>query len=368
MERAYYCCSVQFANSAQNHSKRHRFVRAMAHAAVLSLLVMPIHAHHSNVIYDVERSVTITGVVARYEWRNPHVYLYVTTEDENGETAVWKIESSPPALMARRGWSRATFMAGDRVSVEVSPARIASKRMGLVRSVRKADGTILVVNSNDPTTRDQALATPPAPVPAPDLSGTWLTLVTPGGPGRQFVFGPTSWPLTAKGAAAVKEYDDSTNPAANCVAYTAPFTMVLPDMKRIEIGEEVTTIRSSLESAERIVHMRINSHDGAPFSNQGHSIGRWEGQALVVDTTHYTARLNGNAFKLPSSCQKHLVERYELSEDRSRLVYTLELEDPEYIAEPLTGEVQWAYNPDGEFAAEGCDLENARQYLEGFDN
>ena len=237
-----------------------------------------------------------------------------------------------------------------------------------VQSVRKADGTTLVVNSNDPSTRVQALATLPPPIPAPDLSGTWLTVVTPGGPGRQFVFGPTSWPLTAKGATAVNEYDDSTSPAADCVAYTAPFTMVFPDLKTIEVGEEVTSIRSSLESAERIVHMGTDSHVGVPFSNQGHSTGYWQGQTLVVDTTHFTARQSGNAFKLPSSGQKHLVERFTLSEDRTRLVYNFELNDPEYFTEPLTGEVQWGYNPDGEFAAEGCDLENARQYLEGFDN
>ena len=62
------------------------------------------------------------------------------------------------------------------------------------------------------------------------------------------------------------------------------------------------------------------------------------------------------------------MERFELSEDRTRLVYTFELEDPEYFAEPLTGEVQSAYSPDSEFAPEACDLENARRYLEGFAN
>lgn len=336
-------------------------------AAVLSLLAAPALAHHSNAIYDLENGVTIEGAVTRYEWVNPHVYLHVTSRNESGEALIWEIEASPPTLMARRGWSPTTFVAGDRVTVEASPTKIAGRRhMALVKSVRKADGTVLVVNSNDPKAAGRTFASPPTPVPASDLSGTWLTLFSPNSAAMQFVFGPTSWALTGRGKAAVAAYNDSVNPSARCIAFTAPFSMVFPDEKTIEISEDVVTIRSSLDGAERIIHLDVRSHDGASGSNQGHSIGRWEGAALVVDTTRFTARQNGNAFSLASSNEKHLVERFELSEDPSRLIYTFTLEDPEYLAEAVTGEMQWAYTPGREFPAEGCDPENARRYLQGF--
>jgi hypothetical protein len=81
---------------------------------------------------------------------------------------------------------------------------------------------------------------------------------------------------------------------------------------------------------ERVVHIGLDSHDGAEISNQGHSIGRWEGGALVVDTTRFAPHSSGNRAGLMSSSRKHLVVRFELSSDRTHLTYSYALEDPEY--------------------------------------
>lgn len=350
---------------------RHLPVASVAATALLGSVALPVIAHHSAAIFDLERSVMLEGVVTRYDWVNPHVYLYVDTSNGASEPSVWEIEASPPTLMVQRGWSPDSFVPGDHLTVEANPAKNASRRMALGRTVRIADGRTLVMSRNR-NTNPAASAVPdaigdvPPPVAANDPSGTWQSLRLPGGFVMQFIFGPTSWALTDAGAAAVEAYDDTTNPAVGCIAYTAPFTMVFPDLKFIALGEDVTTIRSSLESAERIIHMGVETHDGAPFSNQGHSIGRWEGRTLVVDTARFEARLNGNAFRLPSSRQKHLVERLALSDDRTRLFYQIELQDPEYLAETVVGEAQWAYAPGREFAAQGCDLGNARRFLDGW--
>jgi Family of unknown function (DUF6152) len=351
------------------HIDEPRFARLALVMGVLFAAVPPAAAHHSNAIYDLERNVTLSGVVTRYEWANPHVYLDVETRDESGGSAVWQIEASPPTLMARRGWSPTSFAPGDPVTVDAHPARNASKRMALGLSLRTADGATLVVSRNVP---NAGSGLPPPPtgvlplVPASDLSGTWLAPATPDGAGRQFLFGPTSWALTEKAAAAVAGYDDSENPAAECVAYTAPFTMVFPDLKTIALGDEITTLRTSLDGAQRIIHMDVDSHGNAADSNQGHSIGHWEGRTLVVDTARFGARINGNAMMLPSGRRKHLVERFELGEDRTTLSYSFELEDPEYLAEPVRGEAIWAHAPGRAFAAEGCDRESARRYLEAW--
>lgn len=338
-------------------------VAAAAAAAAHLLAAAPAMAHHSSAIYDLERTITLDGTVTEYEWLNPHVYLHVATEDEMGQRAVWQIEASPPTLMARRGWSPTSFSRGDHVIVEANPAKNGGQRMAIGRSVRKDDGTVYRMSQNAPNRKDPLFAPPSRNLPADGLEGTWTTLAMPGGAAMEIVFGPTSWPLTARGRAAVDSYDDSRSPAADCIAYTAPFSMAFPDLKIVERDKDVTTIRSSLENAERIIHMDVAAHDGAAYSNQGHSIGRFEGDVLVVDTARFSARPNGNAFKLPSSRLKHLVERYTLSEDRTRLLYHFELSDPEYLAEPIVGDIQWAYTPDGEFAAAGCNLENARRYL-----
>ena len=70
---------------------------------------------------------------------------------------------------------------------------------------------------------------------------------------------------------------------------------------------------------------------------------------------------------LPSSRDKRLLERFELNSDRTRLVYAFDLIDPQYFEEPVAGQTEWAYYPNYEFPAEGCDLENAQLYLEGLE-
>lgn len=347
---------------------RPRAGRPGAPALVLSLLAVPAHAHHSSAIFDLERAVTLEGVVTGYEWANPHVYLYVDTGSGRGEAAVWEVEASPPTVMVLRGWSPSTFSPGDRVVVEGYAAKNPAQRMALGVFAETADGTRLTMSRNAPgIVQDEAdplFGARPDPVPAAGLSGTWIAVPPKRVLVRQFLFQANTWALTDAGAAAFEAFDESTSPAADCVAYTAPFSMVFPDVKIIEIGETRATIVTGLDGAERVVHLNAASHDGAPYTNQGHSIGRFEGAVLVVDTAQFEARPSGNAFALPSSRRKHLVERFELSDDAKRLNYSFELEDPEFLAEPLRAEVQWTHSPGSGLAGGDCDLENARRYLD----
>lgn len=344
--------------------------RTIAPALAFALLTMPAYAHHSSAIYDLERAVTLEGVVTEYEWANPHVYLFVDTGGDGGETAVWEIEASPPSLMVLRGWSRDTFSPGDRVTVEGFAGKNLARRMALGVYAEAADGTRLVMSRNSPSIEraepDPLFGAPPDTVPAAGLSGTWVGLP----PNRelvgQFLFQANAWPLTDAGAAAFAAFDETTSPAADCVAYAAPFSMVFPDVKILDIGETRATLVTGLDSAERAIDMNAGNHDGAPYTNQGHSIGRFEGETLVVDTARFEARPSGNAFALPSSRGKHLVERFELNADRTGLKYSFELSDPEFLAEPLRGELQWTHSPGGRLTGGDCDLENARRYLEGW--
>ena len=97
-------------------------------------------------------------------------------------------------------------------------------------------------------------------------------------------------------------------------------------------------------------------------TNQGHSIGSWEGEVLVVDTTLFADSRTGNLNGIPAGAQKHVVETYELSEDRTQLTIEFIVEDPEYMVEPMTGSVVWDYARDREMLPFGCELENARLY------
>ncbi|HEY7446679.1 MAG TPA: DUF6152 family protein [Vicinamibacterales bacterium] len=94
---------------------------AAAGSAVLtaSLVTVPVLGHHSfGAEYDANKSVTLTGVVTRIDWTNPHSYFFMDVTDESGKVANWKFEGYPPNALYRTGWKRqVTMKPGDKVTV-----------------------------------------------------------------------------------------------------------------------------------------------------------------------------------------------------------------------------------------------------------
>jgi hypothetical protein len=100
--------------------------------------------------------------------------------------------------------------------------------------------------------------------------------------------------------------------------------------------------------------MNLTSHDKAPLTAQGHSIGHWQGDVLVIDTAAFAENRVGNAIGLASGTHKHLVERLQLNPDGRSLKYSFVLEDADYLQSPVTGELQWAYRPDLKYSHFDC--------------
>jgi hypothetical protein len=328
----------------------------------LVFITRPVAAHHSGAIYDHERSVNLHGTVTRLRWANPHVYIELETKNDTGESVQWLIEGLSPSGMSHGGWSRQSLVPGEQVIVTGSPSRNPDRNMALGHTVTKEDGTLLEI----PSLRSR-LGPPPMDLPTPivanSLSGRWATRWNPG-VASGFLRARMLWSLTDKGIAAMDNYEVSMDPAIDCVPEPIPYVMIFPSGKSLEITETVTMIRNEL-GGDRNVHMNIDSHDGANFTDQGHSIGWWEGEVLVVDTTHFADHRRGLAFGgLASGPQKHLIEHFELSPDKTTMQYTYWLEDPEYLAEPTTGKLVLVYRPDRPFVNEPCDLESARRYLD----
>jgi hypothetical protein len=96
---------------------------ALLAAAMVFAIVRPALPHHSHAMFDHEKEVTIDGTVAEWVFRNPHVYLYVETKMDNGETVKYSVEMSNITNMIRAGFGANTFKAGDKVSVKLNPLR-----------------------------------------------------------------------------------------------------------------------------------------------------------------------------------------------------------------------------------------------------
>ena len=95
----------------------------------------------------------------------------------------------------------------------------------------------------------------------------------------------------------------------------------------------------------------------------GHSIGRWDGDTLVVDTRNFADHRSPYQIGIPSGGQKHVVERYRLTEDGTRIDMEFTLEDPEYLAEPMVHRRPLIYSPHLEMFAGECDPEATRRFL-----
>jgi hypothetical protein len=333
--------------------------KRFAPTIALFLLALPVLAHHSRSIFDRERVITIEGVVTKYEWTNPHVTVFVETETDAGDTVVWAFESGATTYMRGRGWTSDMLAPGDQVIVDAHPLRATGATTADTISIRKADVTV-VDNGVTPAALERS-ETDAATTGS--LAGVWHVPQNPAN--RKFASYPTSpWSLTTEGAAALAAYDDRTmNPQNQCGARTAPWLMTW-GIYSIEVSDSLISIRTEYDTVERTVHMDVTSHNGAEISNHGHSIGHWEDEVLVVDTTHFANNRTGNARGIPSGSNKHLVERFELNPDGTGLTYRFSLEDPEYLSAPASGELQATYRPDLGFEPITCDLDVAGRFLE----
>jgi hypothetical protein len=101
----------------------------------------PLIAHHSfGAEYDANKPLTLTGVITKIEWSNPHCYLYVDVKDAAGKVANWKLEGYPPGVLSRMGWKKdLTIKPGDMVTVTGWRARDGSN-WGHSREVTFANG------------------------------------------------------------------------------------------------------------------------------------------------------------------------------------------------------------------------------------
>jgi len=93
------------------------FLLALVVACTLS--AMPLPAHHSfGAEYDANRPVTVTGVITKIEWTNPHSFIHLDVKDEKGAVVDWKFEGYPPNVLYRTGWTKdSTIKIGDTVTI-----------------------------------------------------------------------------------------------------------------------------------------------------------------------------------------------------------------------------------------------------------
>jgi hypothetical protein len=317
----------------------------------LSLLNVT-HAHHGAANYDRSREVVVEGLIAKVDWVNPHIHLFVEVGSNQRVTALQEVEGGSISVLSPLGLSRDSLAVGERVTVRALPHRRGPGFPVLGLDVTGPDGSVVPLNVSAARVR------PPSDAIASSIAGRWLR------PQQAFLkldADADTWPMTEKGRA----FFTGNSSQADCVAVGAPQLMLYPHLIDISLEEQSAVFTLDWMGVRRVVHLDMGEHPAnLEPSEQGHSIGHWEGGALVIDTLGFAEHREGLGFGLPSGLGKHLVERLELDPDGRHLNYGIMAEDPEYLTEPIHAVAKWEYGPDLEPSGAECDLESARRHLE----
>jgi hypothetical protein len=99
-------------------------------------------AHHSNVMFDKDKEVSLKGNVKEFAFVNPHVSILITVTDANGVTTDWSFEAASTQGMVRAGWRKSTLKPGDSVTIIGHPLRDGHPGAQLLRAIL-SDGTVL---------------------------------------------------------------------------------------------------------------------------------------------------------------------------------------------------------------------------------
>src|SRR5438093_7402961 len=89
----------------------------------LGLQSTTILAHHSTAMYNMAMPVTVTGVVKRFEWTNPHAFVFLEVKDANGQPVEWEVEMMSLNHLRGYGWVRNTVKPGDVISATGGAAK-----------------------------------------------------------------------------------------------------------------------------------------------------------------------------------------------------------------------------------------------------
>ena len=315
-------------------------------------------AHHSAAAFDTAKEVVIEGTVTELEWQNPHIYLTLKTMAADGQTLLQRVEVGPLSSVQTFGLKREAVAPGSRIAVRANPSRRPGQTVrGL--DVTTSDGVVYALVAAGRNSSGPAIT-----VPAQGLAGSWAAQAAAM---QGFGAAMARWPFTAPVQAARTEALKSTVSLGVCEPYPAPGLVVLPGLRTIALSDKSAVMRfdSQGQDIERVVHLDQAKHpaDVTP-TVQGHSIGHFEGDTLVVDTVGFARDPNGVTTGVPSSPRKHMVERLALTQDRLHLRYEFTMEDADSLTAPVSYSMLWDHRPDLKPSGVACDPAIARRFLE----
>ena len=357
----------------------------------LAAAIAPLWAHHSiSAEYDDKKPVTLRGTVTKFDWTNPHVFLYMDVREANGKLTNWAVEFDSKLDLKRsnNGWNRDVVQVGDSVTAEGIASRDGSKQIS-GKSLALASGKKLAAANPAAIKLAGPRTGKPAPRwpnnghvrlgPEPGAKGFWADAnpsglyETSAGPIRMNYRGVLANIADAGKVApfqpwakALYEYRQRTDlkddPMTFCLPPGGP--RQFQDRYGVQVLEQPDRQRVFVMSAGANRNWRLIYLDGRKNPDPeevtptyyGYSSGKWEGDTLVVDTTAFTERFWFTNGGLPHTENLRLVERITRP-DFDTLKYEVTVTDPGAYTRPWTGGFSLSWVP-ADYEEYFCDESN----------
>ena len=313
-------------------------------------------AHHGGAVYDSSRTVTVRGSVTKFNFVFPHTLVYIAVTEPDGATREWSGELTTPNRLARGvggggsstsiKWTANTLLPGDVIALTGNPARNGAPSMRIMR-LEDANGRALIGGEPLPVERGAARQDPLPDGQGADLRGVWMRNYEHRWENYAFTEAPppmTPWgqarfersrPAFGPASVAVAESDD---PVYRCLppgvpriyAHPAPFEI-------LQLSDRVVIVYEFQHHVRQIYTDGRPRPEGRPASWMGESVGRWEGDTLVVETTNFNGRTWIDRRGLPHSDELRVTERFRRQSD-DRLVLDIRVEDAAAFTAPWTAQ------------------------------
>jgi len=347
----------------------------------LLILCAPIaFAHHGAGTFDLSKTIQLQGKLTRIDLINPHSWLYFENTDKDGKLMRYRCEMRSAHVLRRSGWSEELFPVGKQITVEASPDRADPNSCYLQtitfpngshmdrygQYVKSAGGAVTEIRG--PLVAPNTKREYRRPTGEPNLAGDWapeqLVMTNARGTGGGLVplsqiaqpaqpaarggggarggarggpqlYGGTE--LTELGQQAATNFKREDNPRFRCETTSIIFDWTFDGpVNRITQSKEQIVLQYGQFGLKRTIYMNLKQHPAnAKPSRSGHSIGSWEGDVLVVDTTGFLPGVLNAPVR--HSDKLHVVERFSLDPKTMELTRSYTAEDPVNLKGKYTG-------------------------------
>jgi hypothetical protein len=339
----------------------------MIAVAAALLLAAPALAHHGFGRFDMTAEIEVHGTITRVDYVNPHAYLYLDAEQADGTTIPMRCEMRAAMVLRRSGWTEDMFVIGAPVTIHGRPHRddpgscyLETLTVGdeptLERYQQLASNDAVVAADRPARTEDglpnifgdwaqeqYLLADPPGDGPGALVPKSMLAAINAGeipistAPNAGWGARPVTYTEAGKAAAdAFRMYAPEDNPRMRCETTSILFDWVFDGpVNRISRDGDDITIAYGRQTFTRTVHMNAEHPAEIAPSRGGHSVGRWEGDVLVVDTVGFEPGVL--VPPVLNSDQLHVVERFSLGPDAKTLIRDFVATDLVYYTDEYRG-------------------------------